>query len=74
MCQLLNSKEFLTWRQKEFIEKYEGARYDTENDEYSMMEAELESGNMLLAIVNTNLLEWDETSITPLACSYDTKI
>jgi hypothetical protein len=58
-------KEFLTWRQKEFIEKYEAARYDTENDEYSMMEAELESGNMLLAIVNTNLLEWDRQASHP---------
>jgi hypothetical protein len=52
-------KDFLTWRQKEFVEKYDGVRYDTENDEYSIMEAKLESGNMLLAVINTNLLEWD---------------
>ena len=25
-------KDFLTWRQKEFIEKYEGVRYDTEKE------------------------------------------
>lgn len=58
-------KDFLTWRQKEFIEKYEGVRYDTENDEYSMLEAELESGNMLLAVVNTNLLQWDSQASHP---------
>ncbi len=58
-------KDFLTWRQKEFIEKYQGVRYDTENDEYSMLEAELESGNMLLAVVNTNLLNWDCQSSHP---------
>jgi hypothetical protein len=52
-------KDFLTWRQKEFIEKYQGVRYDTENDEYSILEAELESGNMLLAVINTSLLDWD---------------
>lgn len=58
-------KDFLIWRQKEFVEKYEGVRYDTENDEYSIMEAELESGNMLLAVINTNLLEWDRQSSHP---------
>jgi hypothetical protein len=58
-------KDFLIWRQKEFVEKYEGVRYDTENDEYSIMEAELESGNMLLAVINTNLLEWDRRASHP---------
>jgi hypothetical protein len=58
-------KDFLTWRQKEFIEKYEGVRYDTANDEYSMLEAELENGNMLLAVVNTNLLQWDRQASHP---------
>lgn len=58
-------KDYLTWRQKEFVEKYDGVRYDTEDDEYSMMEAELESGNMLLAVINTNLLEWDRKASHP---------
>lgn len=58
-------KDFLTWRQKEFVEKYDGVRYDTENDEYSIMEAELESGNMLLAVINTNILEWDRKASHP---------
>jgi len=58
-------KDFLIWRQKEFVEKYEGVRYDTENDEYSIMEAELESGNMLLAVINTDLLEWDRQASHP---------
>jgi hypothetical protein len=58
-------KDFLIWRQKEFVEKYEGVRYDTENDEYSILEAELESGNMLLAVINTNLLEWDRQASHP---------
>lgn len=58
-------KDFLTWRQKEFVEKYDGVRYNTENDEYSMMEAELESGNMLLAVINTKLLEWDRRASHP---------
>lgn len=52
-------KAFLIWRQKEFIEKYDGIRYDTEDDTYSLLEAGSESGNKLLATINTQLLEWD---------------
>lgn len=52
-------KDFLTWRQKEFVEKYDGIRYDIKDDSYAMMEAQLENGNMLVAVLNTNLLQWD---------------
>lgn len=58
-------KDFLTWRQKEFIEKYEGVRYDTENDEYTIIEAVLQSGNALIAVVNAELLNWDSTASHP---------
>jgi hypothetical protein len=58
-------KDFLTWRQKEFIEKYEGVRYNTENDAYVGLEAELENGNKLLAVVNTELLNWDSKASHP---------
>jgi hypothetical protein len=52
-------KAFLTWRQKEFIEKYEGLRHNTDSDNYSLLEAELESGNALIAVINTDMLNWD---------------
>jgi hypothetical protein len=58
-------KEFLTWRQKEFVEKYEAVRYNTENDGYSTLEAELESGAKLFAVVNTDLLNWDSKASHP---------
>lgn len=58
-------KAYLKWRQKEFIEKYEGVRYDTENDTYSILEAELESGNALVAVINTELLNWDSKASHP---------
>lgn len=68
-------KDFLTWRQKEFIEKYEGVRYDTENDGHSTFEADLESGNKLLAVINTDLLSWDSKASHPwisvLTLKYD---
>jgi hypothetical protein len=58
-------KPFLTWRQKEFVEKYEGMRYDTEHDNFSMLEAELQSGNALVAVINTDLLKWDNKASHP---------
>lgn len=58
-------KDFLIWRQKEFIEKYEGVRYDTENDNYIALEAELESGNKLFAVINNELLNWNNKASHP---------
>lgn len=68
-------KDFLNWRQKEFVEKYEEVRFDTENDTHSILEAELESGNTLIAVINTELLNWDSKSSHPwiavLTLKYD---
>jgi hypothetical protein len=58
-------RDFLIWRQKEFIEKYEAVRYETEEDNYSAFEAELENGWPLFAIMNTDLLEWDGKASHP---------
>ena len=66
-------KDFLTWRQKEFIEKYEVVNRDTENDNYSMLEAELESGNALLAVINTDLLNWDSKASHPWVLKVEIK-
>jgi hypothetical protein len=68
-------KDFLSWRQNEFIERYEGVRYDSENDSYSILEAELESGNNLIAVINTELLSWNSKASHPwiavLTLKYD---
>ncbi|MFL5809382.1 MAG: DUF695 domain-containing protein [Flavisolibacter sp.] len=64
-------KDYLKWRQKEFIEKYEGVRHNTENDEYSILEAELENGNKLIAAVNTDLLQWDSKASHPWILSVE---
>ena len=57
--------DFLIWRQKEFIEKYESVRHNTENDNYSILEAKLESDNAIIAVINTDLLEWDGKASHP---------
>ncbi len=58
-------KDFLKWRQKEFIEKYEGKRHNTDNDDYSILEAKLQNGNALVAVINTDLLNWDSKASHP---------
>lgn len=58
-------KDYLIWREKEFIEKYHGIRHNTENDTYSAFEAELENGNALVAVMNTSLLSWDSKPSHP---------
>lgn len=58
-------KDFLTWREKEFVEKYQGFRHSTENDSYSGLEATLNNGLPLLAVVNTDLLNWEEKASHP---------
>lgn len=62
---IVKLKDFLNWRQKEFVEKYDAVRYDAANDNYSMLESELESGNKLLAVINTELLNWDSKASHP---------
>ncbi|MHC8949819.1 DUF695 domain-containing protein [Sphingobacterium hungaricum] len=64
-------KDFLIWREKEFVEKYEGLRYDTENDSYSSFEAELNNGRPLVAIVNSTLLNWDSKASHPWILSVE---
>ncbi|GGH27778.1 DUF695 domain-containing protein [Sphingobacterium alkalisoli] len=58
-------KSYLIWREKEFIEKYSGVRYKSENDTYSSLEATLNSGLPLLAIINTTLLGWENKASHP---------
>jgi len=66
-------KEFLIWRQKEFIEKYEGVRGNTENDAHSGLEAKLKNGKTLLAVINTQLLNWDSKASHPWVAVFTIK-
>lgn len=58
-------KDYLVWREKEFIEKYSGLRYNTANDNYSSLEATLKNQRPLIAIINTTLLDWDAKASHP---------
>jgi hypothetical protein len=58
-------KSYLAKRQSEFVEKYHGFRVNTDDDAFTMMEAEFESGHPLIAVINTTLLMWDRKPSHP---------
>lgn len=64
-------KDYLIWREKEFIEKYQGIRHDTENDNYSSLEAKTKEGEIVLAIVNNDLVHWDKKASHPWVVSIE---
>ena len=66
-------KSYLKWRQKEFVEKYEGIWHESENDQYSAMEVTLESGQGIVAIINTTLLDWDRKASHPWILNIELK-
>ena len=57
--------DFVTWREKEFVEKYEGVRRNTENDSYSSYEGRTGEDVVLISIMNSELLEWDGKASHP---------
>lgn len=57
--------DFLSWKQKEFVEKYQGVRHDTENDNHSGLEGEDEEGLPSIGVVNQDLLNWDAKASHP---------
>lgn len=58
-------KDFLIWREKEFVEKYKGLRKNTEEGNYWSAEATLPNGKPLFAFVNADLLQWDSQASHP---------
>lgn len=57
--------DFLVWREKELVEKYEGARHDTNKDTYSIMEAKDKDDRPLVAVINQDILEWEAKASHP---------
>ena len=58
-------KKFLIWRQKEFIEKYQGKRYNTDDDIFSSYKATTKKGKPMVAVMNSSLLNWDSKASHP---------
>jgi len=66
-------KDYLHWRQKEFIERYKDTRRDTENDSYSSYSATLENGNPAFAMINSDVLKWESKASHPWILSIEIK-
>ena len=66
-------KDYLVRREKEFMEKYEGTRYNIQNDSYNSLEAALANGKPLLAIINSSLLEWNSKASHPWIMTIEIK-
>jgi Family of unknown function (DUF695) len=64
-------KDYLIWRQKEFIEKYEDTISDTSDNNYSLFEGQYSNGAKLLATLNMDLLQWDGKASHPWICTVD---
>jgi len=64
-------KDYLLWREKEFIEKYEGMIHDTETDEWTSIEGQDADGLPLIAVVDRELLTWDAKASHPWMLTID---
>lgn len=64
-------KDFLKWRQKEFVEKYENVIYDSTGASCSILEFNFNDGDKGIAAVNTEILRWDNQASHPWICSID---
>jgi hypothetical protein len=56
---------FLTWKEKEFVEKYKEIGYETGEENYSVFESQDTKGLPLIAIIKRDLLSWDAKASHP---------
>lgn len=64
-------KDYLIWREKESLEKYEGTRHNTSDDNYNSLQAELENGMPFIAIINSTVLQWENKASHPWILSVE---
>jgi hypothetical protein len=62
--------DFLNWREKEFLEKYEGTLYNTDEGSFSVLEAELPNGHPLILVINKALIDWDAKASHPWMANF----
>lgn len=58
-------KDFLEWREREFIEKYKSVERSDKEAEFSILRADLENGRPLLACMDMSLLKYDAKASYP---------
>ncbi|NIF03878.1 DUF695 domain-containing protein [Chryseobacterium sp. Tr-659] len=58
-------KDFLQWREREFIEKYKSTKHVDIEEEFSIIRAHLENERPLIACMNLPLLKYDRKASYP---------
>lgn len=57
--------DYLTWRQKEFVEKYDNNAIELPKDTFNTIEGEDEDGNVMMAIAVASYEEWPHKPAFP---------
>lgn len=67
-------KAYLIWREKEFVEKYEGVRHNTDDDTYTLYDYKHDN-YPVIANMNSDLLHWEDKASYPwiikISIAYD---
>jgi len=63
-------KAYIDWREKEFVEKYDGVGFDKEKDSYSALSAEDANGIPMLLVVNVGAMQWEYPASYPWILEY----
>lgn len=58
-------KDYIIWREKEFVEKYQDVRHDPSNDEFTGFEGTVEGNKPILSTFNTSILNWEYKASHP---------
>ncbi len=56
--------DYIKWREKEFIEKYDGTIHNSDDSSYSSLEWKQED-HPIFGVVNTDLIRWDKKASHP---------
>lgn len=71
-------RAYIDWREKEFLEKYEGTRHNTDTDDHVAINGQTHDGHPVIAIVDNALLKWDGKASHPwilkLALQYTKRV
>ncbi|RFM32464.1 DUF695 domain-containing protein [Chitinophaga silvisoli] len=63
-------KAYIDWREKEFVEKYDGVNFDKERDSYSGLTAEDPNGIPMLLVVNAGAMQYEYPASYPWILEY----
>ncbi|SFW84443.1 DUF695 domain-containing protein [Chitinophaga sancti] len=63
-------KAYIDWREKEFVEKYDGLGFDKERDSYTALQAEDPNGIPMLMVVNAGAMQWEYPASYPWILEY----